>query len=303
MRVHAVCISSSMRHDVPSESSQALDHRPQGKMPEARNNTAQWGNTAAYPRRVLNVLDSLRRPKSCCQRTCHTMRVNAVAPGHGCSRMHAGTSQDEHRPVQLLPAHRLLQQHNLLRLKRRLLPLPTFACSTEVRQHNSREFLQQPSGLVQHQWDCLAHSAESVHALEQRILAECHEALLSGSARIAQPSSAGTSSGCACARTVNIADTLAYWLRVPIDSGSRSISSAHGASQLSLEACCVHRDLCCLQISTQRGMPGIQIARSSVHHYFLRTMACSCHSLVPQRRCSKGHGATFQSQHLDTVKL
>jgi hypothetical protein len=57
----------------------------------------------------------------------------------------------------------------LLALQRRLLPTPTFTQPTALRQSLLLAHLQRPSGLVNHQWQCLAVAAESVHALEQRL--------------------------------------------------------------------------------------------------------------------------------------
>ena len=46
---------------------------------------------------------------------------------------------------------------------------PPFAKPTDRRQILLMEHMQRPSGLVEHQWQCLAVAAESVHALEQRL--------------------------------------------------------------------------------------------------------------------------------------
>ena len=60
---------------------------------------------------------------------------------------------------------------DLLTLQRRLIASPTWTCPSHHRQALVIEHLQHPSGLVEHQWRCLETSAESVHALEQRLRA------------------------------------------------------------------------------------------------------------------------------------
>lgn len=62
-----------------------------------------------------------------------------------------------------------LEASELLHLQRRLFPAPTFAVATGARQEQLRQHLQAPSGLVEHEWQCLEGAAESVHSLEQRL--------------------------------------------------------------------------------------------------------------------------------------